>query len=133
MQSNDWRIRPDNWAEMTREQRTAWMFAHTPPIPPRPVERKPEVTLEVSPKLADTIVANPKGVRVAVSGEVTVVERARPIEIVEVVRVDAGGRPSLIRRVDCTTGHASMIEMNEGYRAGGAKHEYNPLDALRRD
>jgi hypothetical protein len=128
-QKQPWEIEPDNWAEMTEEERIEWMFAHTPP---RPVKRKPALTLEVSQKVAEAIQENPESVRVAVSGNPGVVERVRPTEIVQVISVDSQGRPHQIRRIDLVTKDEAMIEMDQGYRPQSTVvHSYNPIDALR--
>jgi hypothetical protein len=62
------------------------------------------------------------------------VARVRPREIVEVLAVDAEGRPKRARVVDCATGEAGFADFQNGYRRGpGALSNYNPLDALKKD
>jgi hypothetical protein len=105
-----------------------------PRVPPKP-KPKPRIELEVSPRIAEAVKAAPQSVRVSARAEeMALVERARPTEIIQVLEVDEAGRPKLSRRVDCSTGEASLVEYREGYRQGpGAHHEYDPLAALKRD
>jgi hypothetical protein len=98
-------------------------------------DAKPKLTLNVSPRIAEAVKADPDSVKVAVKStdETVVVERARPREIIEVLEVDGMGRPKLVRRVDCATGDVGLFEMAGGYRPQNvAWHEYNALDGLRR-
>jgi hypothetical protein len=94
---------------------------------------KPKLTLTVSPRIAEAVATNPGSVRVsAKADEALLMERARPTEIIEVLEVDAGGRPKLMRRIDCATGEAGFVECQVGYRPPpGARHEYDPLAALK--
>ena len=76
------------------------------------------MTVRVSAKAADDTI---------------VVDRPRRTELLEVLEVDAEGRPSLVRRVDCATGEVGMLEFAGGYRQpAGAVSAYDPLAALRR-
>jgi hypothetical protein len=95
--------------------------------------KKPKLTLTVSPKVAEAVKADPESVKVAVRAaeDVVVIERARPVEVVQVLEVDRDGRAALVRRFDCASGDESLIEMVGGYRpAPGVRHEYNPWDGL---
>jgi hypothetical protein len=97
---------------------------------------KPKLTMTVSPKVVEAVKADPAGVRIAVKAadETMVVERVRPLEAFEVLEVDlVTGRPKLCRRHDLVTNEWGVVEFSGGYcPAGGAVHEYNPLDGLKR-
>jgi hypothetical protein len=124
------RTREEIWREFEAE-----LFSKPiPRVPPKP-KPKPRIELEVSPRIAEAVKADPLSVRVSARvEEMALVERARPTEIIQVLEVDEAGRPKLSRRVDCATGQASLVEYREGYRQGpGAQHEYDPLAALKRD
>jgi hypothetical protein len=124
------RTREQIWREFEAE-----LFSKPiPRVPPRP-KPKPRIELEVSPRIAEAVKADPQSVRVSAKNEgVGLVERARPTEIIQVLEVDEAGRPKLSRRVDCVTGEASLVEYRDGYRPGpGAQHEYDPMAALKRD
>lgn len=96
---------------------------------------KPRLVLPVSPETAERAQARPESVRISTVTEdaISVVERVRPREIVQVLEVDAEGRPKLSRNVDCGTADVSLVEYRGGYRLPpGTQHEYNPMDGLRR-
>jgi hypothetical protein len=128
--------------KLTREARwrqfeERWLKEPMPRVPPKP-KPKLEVKTALSPKMTEAVKVNPASLQVRVSAEAadgtTVIERARQTEIVEVLEVDGQGRPSLARRLDCTTNEWSLVEYYGGYRpSSGVVHEYNPLAALRRD
>jgi hypothetical protein len=122
------RTREEIWREFEAEL----LSKPIPRVPPKP---KPRIELEVSPRIAEAVKADPRGVRVSAKAEgVALVERARPTEIIQVLEVDEAGRPKLSRRIDCATGEASLVEYRDGYRqAPGAQHEYDPFAALKRD
>ena len=96
---------------------------------------KPKLEVAVTPKLAEAVKANPDSLRLSAKAadDTTIVERARPTEIIQPLEVDGQGRVALARRIDCATGEQSVIEFAGGYRPqAGAQHEYDPLAALRR-
>jgi len=72
---------------------------------PRKAKPKQTVVAEVSEKVAAAARANPESVRVAARGadDTLVVERVRRSEIIDVLEVDAQGRPSVARRIDAET------------------------------
>jgi hypothetical protein len=100
-------------------------------------KRRPKVEIkaaEVTPKLAAAARANPASVQMRVSAEAedgtTVIERVRKPRV-EVVEVDAEGRPKLARSYDPGTGEWGVVEYEGGYqRPGGAVSTYN-LDGLK--
>jgi hypothetical protein len=58
-------------------------------------------------------------------------EERRIEKFVEVLSVDAEGRPALVRKFDSETG-MGVVEFVRGYRPEGrVEHVYNPLDALK--
>ena len=96
---------------------------------------KPRLQIPVTPKLAEAVKANPGSLRLSAKAvdDTTVVERARPTEIIQPLEVDGHGRVALARRIDCATGEQSMVEYENGYRPqAGARHEYDPMVGLRR-
>jgi hypothetical protein len=124
---------------MTKEERWQWFLREKlnggviPRAKPKP---KPTVTLEVEPATAAQVQARPESVRLVTmrDDDRQAVARVRPKEIVEVLEVDAEGRPKRARVVDCSTDEAGFADYQNGYRQpAGAVHEYNPLDALKRD
>jgi hypothetical protein len=95
---------------------------------------KPRVVATVPPKMAEAIKANPTSLRLSVKGddEVVVVDRPRRVEVMEVLEVDAAGRPSRVARFECATGDRSVLEYVDGYRqAPGVISQYDPLAALK--
>jgi hypothetical protein len=97
---------------------------------------KPKIVATVSEKMAEAIKANPESLRVSARGadDTTVVDRPRRTEMLEVVAVDAQGRPSRVARVDCATGERSVLEYVEGNRQSNTvTHQYDPLAALKGD
>jgi hypothetical protein len=95
---------------------------------------KPKIVATVSPKMAEAIKANPSSLRVSAKGaeEVTVVDRPRRTELLEVLEVDGQGRPSRVQRFDCASGETSELEFVGGYRQpSGAVSVYDPLAALK--
>jgi hypothetical protein len=101
---------------------------------PRTKKPKPTVVAEVSEKVAAAARANPESVRVSAKAvdETIIVERARRSEVLDVLEVDAQGRPSVAWRTDLETGQRSIMQFAEGYRApSGAVHQYDPTAALK--
>jgi sugar-specific transcriptional regulator TrmB len=101
--------------------------------PPKP---KVEVVASVSSKMAEAIKANPTSLRLSVNrpDEIPVVDRPQKVEVMEVLEVDAQGRPSRVARFECATGERSVIEFVDGYRQpSGAVSVYDPLAALKGD
>lgn len=96
---------------------------------------KPRLVLPVSQETAERVRRRPESVRLSTVREdaIPVVERVQVKEIVQVLEVDAQGRPKLARVVDCSTGQAGFVDYCDGYRQAGALSDYNPLDVLRRD
>ena len=94
---------------------------------------KPKLIAAIPPKMADAIKANPTSLRLSVRAEdeTVVVDRPRRTEVMEVLEVDAQGRPSRAR-FECATGERSVLDYVEGYRqAPGAISTYDPLAALK--
>jgi hypothetical protein len=90
---------------------------------------KPAVMAVVSEKLAEAVKANPESLRVSAraSDDTLILERPRQTERLEVLEV-ADGKPSLVRRIDCTTGEVGMLEFVGGYRQpAGAVSDYDPI------
>jgi hypothetical protein len=105
------------------------------PKPPK-AKPKPAIVAAVSDQLAAAARANPESVRVSAraSDDTIVVDRPRRTEVLEVLEVDAAGRPAIARRYDALTGERSIVEFDQGYRRhGGAESEYSPLSRLRGD
>jgi hypothetical protein len=97
---------------------------------------KPKLIATIPPKIADAIKANPTSLRLSVRAEdeTVVVDRPRRTEVMEVLAVDAQGRPSRVARFECATGERSVLEYSNGYRQpSGAVHQYDPLAALKGD
>jgi hypothetical protein len=116
-------------------------------------ERRAAVLATVSEKMATAAKANPESVRVSARTEdgVTIIERPwekRPPSAMVVIEVDKNGRPVLVRSYDQETNSYGFVEFKGGYgpptpkkpeelsereqlRGVGARHEYNPLDALK--
>jgi hypothetical protein len=95
---------------------------------------KPKVVTTVSPKMAEAIKANPASLRLSAKAEdeTTVVDRPRRTEVMEVLEVDAQGRPSRVARFECATGERSVLEYVGGYRQPpGAVSVYDPFAALK--
>jgi hypothetical protein len=122
---------------MTHEEKMAELdrrweeLVRTGPVPkPKPVE----VVTTVSPKMAQAIKANPESLRLhaRAEDETFVVDRPRRTEVMEVLEVDAWGRPAKVRRFDCASGETSVLDYVDGYRQpSGAAHVYDPLAALK--
>jgi hypothetical protein len=94
---------------------------------------KPKLETRVSARMAEAVRANPASLRLsakAVDGT-TIIDRPRRTEVIEVLEVDAQGRPSLARRIDCTTGDHSLVEFESGYRRSGVQRDWNPIARLR--
>ena len=101
----------------------------------------------VSDRMAKAIEANPTSLRLGAQAEdgVYFVERPderRPRSQVVVVEVDEEGRPKLVGQWEPTTNGFGTVRWEGGYGPptpgtkaeeirAGARHEYNPLDALR--
>jgi len=99
---------------------------------------KPKRALIVSEKFAEAAKAYPEDVRLSArtSNDEFMIERPRRTEIIDVLEVDAEGRPAVGRRHDLLTGEKGVVGMTNGYYGAGksgAVHEYDPLSALRRD
>ena len=95
---------------------------------------KPKLVAAIPPKIAEAIKANPTSLRLSVRAEdeTVVVDRPRRTEVLEVLEVDAQGRPSRVARFECATGERSVLDYVEGYRqAPGAISTYDPLAALK--
>jgi hypothetical protein len=123
--------------------------AYNKPMPPitRKPKSKPAVLAPVSDKMAEAVKANPESLRLSAKGDdgVTVIERPwekRPTSNMTVIEVDANGRPLLAYGFDRETGSYGTVQFQGGYgpptpntkaaeMRAGAKHEYNPLDALK--
>ncbi len=102
---------------------------------PRTKKLKSTLVADVSEKVAEAAKANPESVRVSAKAadDTVVMERVRRHEMLEVLEVDAQGRPAAARRIDAETGERSIVEFVEGYRApSGVVHQYDPMAALRR-
>jgi phenylpyruvate tautomerase PptA (4-oxalocrotonate tautomerase family) len=100
---------------------------------PRTKKLKSTLVADVSEKVAEAAKANPESVRVSAKAadDTIVVERVKRSEVMEVLEVDAQGRPAAARRVDVATGDRSIVEFVEGYRpSSGAVHAYDPLAGL---
>jgi phenylpyruvate tautomerase PptA (4-oxalocrotonate tautomerase family) len=101
---------------------------------PRTKKLKSTLVADVSEKVAEAARANPESVRVSAKAadDTVVVERVRRHEMLEVLEVDAQGRPAAARRVDVETGERSIVEFVEGYRpSSGVVHAYDPMAGLR--
>jgi hypothetical protein len=121
---------------MLTEERKREILASVGAWPRTPRKPKSTVVAEVSEKVAAAARANPDSVRVAAraADDTVVVERAKRSEVIEVLEVDAQGRPAIVRRVDVETGQSSIVQFVEGYRQPSAVvHAYDPLAGLRRD
>lgn len=121
---------------MLTEERKRQILMEVGAWPRTPKKPKPTVVAEVSEKVAAAARANPESVRVSAraADETIVVERARRSEVMDVLEVDAQGRPAVVRRVDAETGQPSIMQFVEGYRAPSAVvHQYDPMAGLRRD
>lgn len=106
------------------------------PIPRAKPKPPPKVVAAVSDRMNAAVKANPESVRVVAKTDdgVTLVERPRVLERLEVTEVDAKGRPKLARCYDVATNSWGMVEFKDGYRQpNAAVHEYDPLSALNRD
>jgi hypothetical protein len=122
--------------KLTPEQRArADELLRIPPpfkVKPKP---KPKLQLRVnqqdlSPGIVEAIRKSPESVEVRVTArdeEVTVVDRPRRTEVLEVVET-RDGKVSLARRYDVATGEWSTVEFEEGYRKeGGVETTYDPI------
>jgi hypothetical protein len=98
---------------------------------------KPQLTLKVSPQIAEAVKADPRSVRVAARVEETsLIQRPEVMEVVEPLEVDG----CTVRRAQITTYRTGeerptvgVVEFTHGYRRpAGAVSDYQPLDALRR-
>jgi hypothetical protein len=96
------------------------------PIPKAKPKPKPAVVAVVSEKAAAAVRANPESVRVSAraSDDTIVVDRPRRSEVLEVLEVDAEGRPRVARSFDAATGAWSIVEFDQGYRRSGVQHDY---------
>lgn len=106
------------------------------PIPKAKPKPAPKVVAAVSARMNEAVKANPESVRVVAKTDegVTLVERPRVLERLEVLEVDEKGRPKRARCYDVMTNSWGTVEFEGGYRQpSGAAHEYNPLSALKRD
>lgn len=106
------------------------------PIPRAKPKPAPKVVAAVSNRMSEAIKARPESVRVVAKTDegVTLVERPRVLERLEVLEVDSAGRPKRARCYDVMTNSWGEVKFEGGYRLlPGAVHEYNPLSALKRD
>jgi len=125
-----------DWEELCRQR--PWyrdLLKNMPPITRKP-KSKLAVLAPVSDKLGAAVKANPESLRLSAKADdgTTIIERPdqrRPLSRVEVIEVDANGRPLLVQTYDPTTNTAGLVKYEQGYERVGAKHEYNPLDALK--
>jgi hypothetical protein len=95
---------------------------------------KPKIVATVSPKMAEAIKHDPTSLRISAKAEdeTVVVDRPRRTEVMEVLEVDAQGRPSRVARFECATGERSVLEYVEGYRQPNVVLSvYDPLAALK--
>jgi hypothetical protein len=119
------------------KQRILAKYSDPPPRRKQPLPKpKPALMTTVSEKLAAAAKANPESVRVSATAEdeTVVVDRPRRSEVLEVLEVDAEGRPARARRYDTLTGEWGMVDFNQGYRQpAGAVSNYDPLAQLRGD
>jgi hypothetical protein len=97
---------------------------------------KPKVIATVSPKVVEAIKHDPESLRVSVSANgadgAVALDRPRRVEVLEVLEVDAAGRPSRVRRFDCASGETSVLEFAGGYRQPNTvTHVYDPMAALK--
>jgi hypothetical protein len=121
---------------MLTEERKREILASVGAWPRTPKKPRPTVVAEVSEKVAAAARANPDSVRVAARAvdDTVVVERAKRTEVLDVLEVDAQGRPAVAWRTDLETGQRSIMQFAEGYRApSGTVHAYDPLAGLRRN
>jgi hypothetical protein len=117
------------------ELREAW--ERRPKPRPKP---QPAVLVQTSERMAAAVKANPESLRLSAKdvGGVTVIEKPwherrdrlpsdkRQYNTVEVIAVDDNGRPLRAQTKD-----GGLVHYEGGYQQSGARHEYNPLDALR--
>jgi hypothetical protein len=132
-------------SDLSKAEIAELLKKHPPPRELRP-KRKPAVLAPVSERMAAAVRANPESLRVSAKAEdgVTVIERPdvrREPSRVTVIEVDANGRPTLVQTHD--QGGYGFVKYEGGYgpptpgtkaaeMGAGARHEYNPLDGLRR-
>jgi len=107
-----------------------------PPWPEHLRKKKQAVLAPVSERMAQAVKANPASLRISAKAEdgVTVIERPdqrRPLSHVQVLEVDKDGRPLLVQHYDPATNTAGIVKYQDGYAQSGARHEYNPFDALK--
>ena len=109
-------------------------YARQPPVITRKPKPKPAIVAMVSEKFAEAVKANPESVRLSAKAadETVVVDRPRRTEAIQVLEVDAEGRPALARRHDLATNEKHLVEFEGGYRRTGVVSDYNPMDALKR-
>ena len=99
---------------------------------------KPQLTLKVSPKIAQAVKADPRSVRLAAKTNTAtagVIQRPEVMEVVEPLEVDG----CTVRRAQITTWRqgeerptVAVIDYRNGYRVSGVVSDYNPMDGLRR-
>jgi hypothetical protein len=120
---------------MLTEERKREILASVGAWPRTSKKAKPTVVAEVSEKVAAAARANPESVMAAAraTDDTVVVERARRSEVIDVLEVDAQGRPAVAWRVDAATGERGIVQFVEGYRQpSAAVHAYDPLKGLGR-
>lgn len=116
------------------EERRREILASVGAWPKQKAKPKPALVTTVSEKVAAAAIANPDSVRVSARADddTVVIDRPRRTEVIEVLEVDAEGRPALARRYDALTGEWGIVEFSRGYRGqGGAVSNYDPLSRLR--
>lgn len=104
------------------------------PIPRAKPKPAPKVVAAVSDRMNAAIKARPENVRVVAKTDegVTLVERPRVLERLEVIEVDQNGRPKVARCYDVATNSYGTLEFKDGYRQQpNGVHEYDPLSALK--
>jgi len=100
-------------------------------LPDKLPRLKTKVVTELEGKIASAARANPESVKVRVTAtdedNVTVVDRPRAVERIEVVAVDGNGRAVRANRYDVGTGEWGMVEFEDGYRKSGVESSYDPI------
>jgi hypothetical protein len=109
----------DNWWEERMSQ----------PYPRAKPKPKPQITAEVSPQTAEAVKANPQSLRLSAHSAdgVTVIDRPRLFSVLEVLEVDAQGRPPLGRSYDPATNSYAFVRYAAGYQRDGLERDYNPI------
>jgi hypothetical protein len=114
----------DNWWEERMSQ----------PYPRAKPKPKPQITAEVSPQTAEAVKANPQSLRLSAHSAdgVTVIDRPRLFSVLEVLEVDAQGRPPLGRSYDPATNSTRSLDMRRAISVMVLSAITTRLRALRR-